>query len=71
MTRKLNDERSENNQPFYVGIDVHKKHWSICLIDRDEIVGQFKIPCQRLGLLIHLAENIRHASIVAYERKMT
>ncbi len=44
MTRKLNNNRSENNQPIYVGIDVHKKHWSICLIDWDEIVGQFKIP---------------------------
>lgn len=32
------------SQPIYVGIDVHKRTWSICLVHCGETLGRFTLP---------------------------
>src|SRR5579884_3849987 len=40
----------DKSQPVYLGIDVHKKTWSLCFIHQDRIVGQFTIAANHSAL---------------------
>lgn len=31
------------SQPIFVGIDVHKKNWSVCLLHCDQMIGRFTL----------------------------
>jgi hypothetical protein len=60
------------SQPIFVGIDVHKKRWSITLIHRDQILERCTLPGEItvLGNFILNLKSIqfmRHAlSVFAY-----
>jgi transposase len=44
MARKQTTTQLDPNQPVFVGIDVHKKSWSVCLVHCDEEIGICSIP---------------------------
>lgn len=44
MTQKQISVILDKSQPIYMGIDVHKKTWSMCLVHRKQVVGKASLP---------------------------
>jgi len=34
----------DSTQPIYIGLDVHKTKWSVCIIHQDEVIEEHTIP---------------------------
>ena len=46
MARSKLISNLDNTKPIYVGLDVHKTKWSVCIIHQDEIIENHTIPVE-------------------------
>lgn len=55
----------DKTQPLFVGIDVHKRTWSVCLIHQEVIIGQMSIPgrFQALSKILERYEGFEICSV--------
>ena len=44
MTKMKLAQKVDEKQIIYLGIDVHKKQWSVCFVTDGEVLGIFTIP---------------------------
>lgn len=44
MARTNLISKLDPTQPIYVGLDVHKSKWSVCVIHQDEVIENHTIP---------------------------
>jgi len=65
MTYEKANVTIDQNQPIFMGMDVHKTKWSVCFIHQGEIVGQYLGESLRymphdgsMGSKIFSAENV-------------
>jgi len=50
MSRSKIINKLDPSQPIYIGLDVHKNKWSVCIYHQDEIVEQHTIPGEYTSL---------------------
>lgn len=50
MTNSNSISEFAKSQPVYIGIDVHKRSWSLCVIHCDQVVGQYTIAANNSAL---------------------
>jgi transposase len=44
MARSKIISKLDSTQPVYIGLDVHKSKWSVCIYHQDEVIEQHTIP---------------------------
>ena len=44
MTTAKSIENLNSEQPIFIGLDVHKKKWSVSILHSEEEIGHFTIP---------------------------
>lgn len=57
----------DKEHPIYMGIDVHKKTWSISLIHRDEIIKKSTLPAEWMVFEKFLAPYRGYKTYSVYE----
>jgi transposase len=61
---KLNLDLS---QPIYVGLDVHKNKWTVCVIHQEQVIEKHTIPGEYFALKPILLKYKEHQIYSAYE----
>jgi transposase len=67
MTQATIAKKLISSQPVYMGIDVHKKSWSVCLIHQEEVLMTVTIPSNIKALEKLLHRYSSHTIYSVYE----
>jgi transposase len=67
MARSKLINKLDSTQPIYVGLDVHKNKWSVCIIHQDEVIENHTIPGEYQPLKSLLAKYNQFKIFSAYE----
>ena len=67
MARNNLINKLDSTQPIYVGLDVHKSKWSVCIIHQDEVIENHTIPGEYKALYSILSKYNSFNINCAYE----
>ena len=67
MARNNLINKLDSTQPIYVGLDVHKNKWSVCIIHQDEVIECHTIPGDYQPLKSLLSKYEKFKIFSAYE----
>jgi transposase len=67
MARSKLINKLDSTQPIFVGLDVHKNKWSVCIIHQDEVIESHTIPGDYQPLKSLLSKYEKFKIYSAYE----